>query len=421
MRRFIMSSGFGWVLVAGLSACATIPTDVSRTARADLSCPDVEVTKLASGRYGASGCGKGAVYAEVCDASGCRVGRLRHGHEVEIGQRIEPPTQAAPREVIAAPGPEQRDVLPAPAAPDREILPAPAPAGASAESSGGESSAAPAPQTPVPLSQGDLSAPYEAEVPAAPTPQMVNNAPPEPLVEDRPSAPAPTYVWVGGYWWWGTSNWLWVPGYWCSPMVGYSYMPGYWYWSVGYWNYWPGGWGYPGSTVIVHTVAPRPRNVVTVRAFQPRVQARPTVAVTSGVRATAGTRPGAAPRPGFSPRSSPLMRYPVPNSSHLATISGRNNSSYGALGGKKAHSGSPAHLKSGANTSPGYRASPNSVGKVVKPSSIDKRPTYSGSIQRSAPMPRPSVSRSPVMRSAPQRMSPAPRMAPMPRGGGGRR
>jgi hypothetical protein len=429
-----MSSGFGWVLAASLSACATIPTDVTRTARADLSCPDAEVTKLANGRYGASGCGKGAVYAEVCEGGECRVGRLRHGHEVEIGQRLAPPTnepargEAAPRAVTPAPAPEQREVLPAPASPEREILPAPPPSssgpGASAESSGGENAAPPAP---VPLSQGELSAPFEAEVPAAPAPQQVSSAPPEPLVEDRPPPPEPRYVWVGGYWWWGNSNWLWLPGYWCSPMVGYSYMPGYWYWSVGYWNYWPGGWGYPGSTVIVHRVPPRPRNIVTVRSFQPREPARGTVVATSTARP--GGRVDSA-RPAFAPRSSPLLRYPVRSTALPATSSSNRNANYGAIGMSKARSGSVGQTKAGPGSvgtrvpSNSARVPSTSVGRVVKPSTFGAKPTQrsvsparvSPSVQRSINVPR-STFRAPP----PPRSAPTPRMAPIRSGGGKRR
>ncbi len=398
-----MSSGFGWVLAAGLSACATVPADVTRTARADLGCSNAEVTKLASGRYGASGCGKGAVYAEVCDGEGCRVGRLRHGHEVEIGQRVAPPAAPAQREVIAAPAPAAHEVLPAPAPATREILPAPPPAG-EASTSGGESSDAGASQTPVPLSQGELSAPYEAEVPATPPPQKVSSAPPEPLVEDRPAPPAPTYVWVGGYWWSGPSNWLWVPGYWCAPMVGYTYMPGYWYWGFGYWNYWPGGWGYPGSTVIAHAPAPRPRNVVVVRSFQPRPRAH--VVTRHDVRGSSPSHVARGSRPAFSPRSSPLLRYPLPGGAKIASISPSRNSGYSGMGMQKGRSVAPSS-KAGRSNSVGYRVAPSSVGKVVKPSSFNNR-----SNPRAAPAPRPSLSRGSLPRSNSVKVSPRPAPAP---------
>jgi hypothetical protein len=323
------------------AACASTPKPILSVARYDLGCAEVSAVKLPSGAYAASGCGRGAVYAYACDGGGCRYGRLRHGHESEVagvtsGAAVAP-AASAPQ---PAPAPALREVLPAPApatAP-REVLPAPAP-GAAAD-------AAPAPAValtadeqavqPVPAS-GDLSQPYQAQVPLEQTAQRSAYPPPAPLVETRPPPPAPTYVWVGGYWWWGMSAWNWLPGYWSSPMYGYSYVPGGWYWSSGAWWYGPGGWARPGSRVIVQHVH-RPGPVATVRSYgggygghggntlragggaPVRIGGAGSATVVRPTQGGYGTGRAVAPAPsGFRPQSSPLYRYPTASTERTMT------------------------------------------------------------------------------------------------------
>lgn len=340
-----------------LTGCATAPMQVTTVARQDLACPNADLAKLSSDRYAASGCGRGAVYVRLCDARGCRWGRLRHGHETAIAAQIAPSPASAPREVIAAPAPEAREVVPAPAPAEREILPAPAPDGgppsatppaadpatpAAPGTAPAAPGAAPVP-APVPLSQGQVSEPYEAVVPERPSAQRVAYAPPQPLVEDRPPPPVAGYQWVNGYWFWGTAGWVWLPGYWVSPVVGYSYQPGYWYWSMNYWWYYPGGWCHPGSTTIVYQTAPRSQRIVRVRSFSGG-------GLGQGTRGSLASSSGASSRGivraspgGFRPRSSPLLRYPSSSGS-----SGRASSASARSGG---------------------------IGRVVRPGSVASRPS----------------------------------------------
>ena len=115
-----------------LSGCATTAApEVHDVARHDLACPRVEVAEVTGERYAASGCGKGAVYARLCDDQGCRWGRLRHGHEANLSG-VAPAAgaeQPPAREILPAPVPNKREVIaaPAPGTPEREVQPAPPP------------------------------------------------------------------------------------------------------------------------------------------------------------------------------------------------------------------------------------------------------------------------------------------------------
>jgi hypothetical protein len=353
----------GWQLLLGLliGCGASRPPQVVSVATLDLGCDKVDVSEVAQDRYAAYGCGRGAVYARVCDGQSCRWGRLRHGHEESVaagGQQLAPP---APREVLPAPLPEQREVLPAPS-PQREVLPAPAPEGAAPSASDSASSAAQAgtgqplensalqagaADVPVPLSQGSLSDPYQAQVPAQPLAQQVMYPPPAPLVETPPPPPQRSYVWIGGWWWWGPANWVWVPGYWGAPYYGYSYIGGSWYWGSGCWNYRPGGWARPGTTVIVHHGYPaRPSTTVSVRAFTPHR------AVHAGyVGGSSGHRVVSAAPGGYRPHGSPL--YP---SAAGRTVVRAAPGSYGYGGGSSSYRGAGSYH----GGSPGRVVSPNS-------------------------------------------------------------
>ncbi|MGD0390206.1 MAG: hypothetical protein ABSC42_14765 [Tepidisphaeraceae bacterium] len=54
--------------------------------------------------------------------------------------------------------------------------------------------------------------------PAAPAPApgdvVVQEAPPPDVYEAPPPSPDPTFVWVGGFWWWDGGRYVWRHGYW---------------------------------------------------------------------------------------------------------------------------------------------------------------------------------------------------------------
>ena len=385
-----MTARSPFLVVALLAACAGTPKQVVNVAQADLACEQVEVTEVGDNRYAATGCGRGGMYAELCGPGGCNWVRLRGAHDdstptsggVATGQ--QPPAQ---REIIAAPAPAQREVIAAPPPAQRQIIQAPPPADATTQQSApaqatdgsqAPEGAAPNSQQPftpqaTPLSQGELSAPYQAEVPATPVVQRVAYAPPAPLYEERPPPPVRSYVWVSGYWWWNTPRWVWVSGYWCPPRYGYSYVPGSWYWSSNYWWYGPGGWARPGGTYIVHRLPPRPHRTTTVRDFTPHRATglnAPRIAGTGsqlgGSYPTRSTSPSrvAPPSRGFTPQGSPMYRYPTsvaPNRAY-GSAGARMSSPSGVSSPSRASS--PRRFPSGlgsANRSRGSFSSPSAV------------------------------------------------------------
>lgn len=66
----------------------------------------------------------------------------------------------------------------------------------------------------------------------APTPRYYGEpvvvGPPPPRVEVVGVAPAPGYVWIGGYWGWAGGRHEWVPGRWEAPRPGYRWVPHRW-------------------------------------------------------------------------------------------------------------------------------------------------------------------------------------------------
>jgi hypothetical protein len=73
----------------------------------------------------------------------------------------------------------------------------------------------------------------------------VNEDPPPPREEVIVGvAPGPSYVWVGGYWAWHSSNWYWVRGRWTArPQPHAIWEAGRWehrgrghIWVGGYWR-----------------------------------------------------------------------------------------------------------------------------------------------------------------------------------------
>jgi hypothetical protein len=73
-------------------------------------------------------------------------------------------------------------------------------------------------------------------------PHVVAVAPPPPQVEVVGVAPAPGYVWFGGYWNWVGGTHVWVPGYWGAGRPGYRWVPHAWVHAGGGWRMAPGHW-----------------------------------------------------------------------------------------------------------------------------------------------------------------------------------
>jgi hypothetical protein len=73
---------------------------------------------------------------------------------------------------------------------------------------------------------------------------QVNAAPPPLPVYDQPPIPAPGYLWVPGYWAYGSEGWFWVPGTWIEPPApDLVWTPGYWGWQDGMYVWNAGYWG----------------------------------------------------------------------------------------------------------------------------------------------------------------------------------
>ena len=68
---------------------------------------------------------------------------------------------------------------------------------------------------------------YEAP-PVQAVEENVTVAPPPPIVEVRPPAPAPNHVWIPGYWHWNGSRHVWVGGRWSAPRAGMRWEPDHW-------------------------------------------------------------------------------------------------------------------------------------------------------------------------------------------------
>lgn len=64
----------------------------------------------------------------------------------------------------------------------------------------------------------------------------VRIGPPHPLVEHRPPAPGPRYVWTPGYHRWDGRAYVWVPGAWMLPPRPHAR------WVAAHWAHRRGGW-----------------------------------------------------------------------------------------------------------------------------------------------------------------------------------
>jgi hypothetical protein len=392
-----------WALFALLGACAGTPKQVTTVARTDLGCEQVETAEIAPNRYAASGCGRGGVYAQLCGGGECSWVRLRGS---ETPQHVAPVTSGADatgsapaREIVQAPPPAPREIIQAPPPAQREIIPAPPPEGQStapapasatptdanqavpSAADGSSGQLQPYTPEPTPLSQGELSEPYQAEIPVQPVAQRVEYPPPAPLIEQRPPPPARHYVWIDGYWSWGLSSWLWAPGYWCAPRYGYSYVPGSWYWANNYWWYGPGGWARPGSTYIVYNVGPRRDRYGVTRSFRPHRTTRMepsrigTTAQPSYVGRNDGpARMGATPYPTrFSNDARPARMGAAPYPTHLGN-DGRPARMGAALYPTQAGVDSRPARMGAASADRGYNRAP-AAGFTPAPSPIYRYPT----------------------------------------------
>jgi hypothetical protein len=71
---------------------------------------------------------------------------------------------------------------------------------------------------------------------------VVMVAPPEPRVEVYGTAPAPGYVWIGGYWDWVGGRHEWVSGRWSAPNPGHHWIAHQWVRQGDGWRMKPGHW-----------------------------------------------------------------------------------------------------------------------------------------------------------------------------------
>jgi hypothetical protein len=71
---------------------------------------------------------------------------------------------------------------------------------------------------------------------------VVMVAPPEPRVEVYGVAPAPDYVWLGGYWNWVGGRHEWVAGRWSPPNPGHHWVAHQWVRQGDGWRMKPGHW-----------------------------------------------------------------------------------------------------------------------------------------------------------------------------------
>lgn len=71
----------------------------------------------------------------------------------------------------------------------------------------------------------------------------VRIGPPAPVVEVRPVAPGPRYVWADGYHRWDGQAYAWVPGHWVVPPRPHAvWVPGHWAHGRRGWYFVEGRW-----------------------------------------------------------------------------------------------------------------------------------------------------------------------------------
>jgi hypothetical protein len=67
-------------------------------------------------------------------------------------------------------------------------------------------------------------------------------APPPPQAEVFGAAPAPGYIWMGGYWGWAGGRHVWVAGHWAPGRPGYHWVGHHWVHRDGGWRLAEGRW-----------------------------------------------------------------------------------------------------------------------------------------------------------------------------------
>lgn len=71
---------------------------------------------------------------------------------------------------------------------------------------------------------------------------VVTVAPPAPRTDYIGVAPAPGYIWMGGYWNWVGGRHVWVGGHWSAPRPGYHWVNPRWAHARGGWRLQQGHW-----------------------------------------------------------------------------------------------------------------------------------------------------------------------------------
>jgi hypothetical protein len=71
---------------------------------------------------------------------------------------------------------------------------------------------------------------------------VVTVAPPAPQFEVLGVAPAPGYLWFGGYWNWVGGRHVWIAGHWGPGRPGYHWVPHTWVRAGGGWRMSEGHW-----------------------------------------------------------------------------------------------------------------------------------------------------------------------------------
>ncbi|MFI5152330.1 MAG: YXWGXW repeat-containing protein [Chitinophagales bacterium] len=59
---------------------------------------------------------------------------------------------------------------------------------------------------------------------------------------ERPLAPGPGYVWIGGDWLWEGGRYAWHPGHWERPRSGHRWVEGHWQSEHKGWKWYHGHW-----------------------------------------------------------------------------------------------------------------------------------------------------------------------------------
>ena len=98
---------------------------------------------------------------------------------------------------------------------------------------------------------------------------IVRENPPAPMVERRPIAPGPDFVWIEGHWR-RHGGWEWVPGRW-DRRPGYAWVAGHWDRRGDGWFWVEGRWVVPAAPMAVVAGPPTPMAEVVVTAAPPPI------------------------------------------------------------------------------------------------------------------------------------------------------